>query len=320
MVSHNPPVVKPPALKPGDRAALVCPASRPESPAVVNYCARLLEEMSLRPVVGKHVLRVHGYMAGTDEERLEDLLSFLQDDSIAAIFCVTGGFGSMRLLPHVDYGSVASQPKIVVGCDDNTALLLALNAMSGLVTFYGPNLDQVKTKHSFERLKTAVTDARPPSPVSAATEGDDDVLPAAPYAPVPGRVQGKLIGGNMSALVSLLGTPYQPDLQDAVLFLEDINERNDILERWLTTLYVSGELATVRGVAFGEFVNCGPKSSYNTLSLEDLLGERVKRLAIPSCFGLPLGQSSRMATVPIGVNVSFDAARGVLEFAEAGVS
>lgn len=319
-MSPKPAIVKPPALKPGDRAALVCPASRPESPAVVERCVRLLEAMSLRPVVGKHVLRVHGYMAGRDEERLEDLLGFLQDESIAAIFCVTGGFGSLHLLPYLDYSSVASQPKIVVGCDDNTTLLLALNAMSGLVTFYGPNLDQVRTKHCFERLKAALIDAQPPPPVSAATEGCDDVLAAAPYAPVPGRVQGRFIGGNMSALISLFGTPYQPDLQDAVLFLEDINERNDILERWLTTLYISGELAKVRGVAFGEFVGCGPKSSFNTLSLEDLLGDRMKRLSIPSCFGLPLGQSSRMATVPVGVNALLDAARGVLEFAEAGVS
>lgn len=298
----------------------MCPASRPESPAVVERCVRLVEEMSLRPVVGKHVLRVHGHTAGTIAERLEDLTDFLQDDSISAIFCLTGGFGSMHLLPYLDYSSIALRPKIVVGCDDNTALLLALHARTGLVTFHGPNLDQLTTKYSFDRLKMAMTSTQPLSQVSIVTDKDNGVLPAVAYAPVAGQASGRLVGGNISALVSLLGTPYHPDVHDAVLFLEDINERNDIIERWMTTLYVSGQLAAVKGVAFGEFVNCGPKSSYNTLSLEDLLGERLNRLSVPSCFGLPLGQSNHMATVPMGVNVLFDAARGVLEFSESGVS
>src|SRR5438067_2008858 len=132
-------LIKPPALRPGARVGLIAPASRPESPAVVQRCSRIVEEMGFRPVVGKNVLRTHGYMAGRDAERLDDLNSMIDDETISAIFCLTGGFGSIHLLPDVHYPALRQSPKIIVGADDNTHLLLAIHSKTGLVTFSGPN-------------------------------------------------------------------------------------------------------------------------------------------------------------------------------------
>ena len=320
MVFRNLPAIKPPALKPGDRVGLACPASRPASPAVVRQSVKVVEEIGLNAVVGKHVLNVHGYMAGTDDERLADLNSFLADDSIAAIFCITGGFGTIHLLDQLDYTSIAEHPKIIVGCDDITSLLLAVHGSSGLITLHGPTLDQVRSRYTFDRLKTAVTSRDPLPAISVEDCGDERFVPAVAYAPIGGRVEGLALGGNLTAVVSLMGTPFQPDFDQRILFLEDVNERHDILDRWLTTLYISGHLARTSGVAFGDFAGCGTKSSYTTLSLEDLFGARVKMLSKPTCFGLPLGQSDRAATIPIGINTVFDADKGRLEFTESALA
>src|SRR3990167_5427025 len=136
-------LVKPAALKPGDKVALVCPASRPESPQVIKRSVKIVEELGFRPVIGKHVLSIHGYTAGTDEQRLDDLMTFLDDDSVAGLFCVTGGAGSISLLSGLPYSLVSTKPKVLVGGNDNTHLLLAIHTCSRLVVLYGPNLDEI---------------------------------------------------------------------------------------------------------------------------------------------------------------------------------
>jgi len=309
-------MLKAPALKKHDRIGLVCPASRPDSPVVLKRCQQIVEDMGFVPVVGKSVMKTHGYMAGTDEERLEDLMSFLHDDSIAGIFCVTGGFGSMHLLPYLEYKRIAVQPKVIVGGDDNTSLLTAIHARSGLVTFVGPNLDQINSKYSFERFRDAVTGKGHLAPVTVADVHSDGYMRPVAYSPVAGDIKGRLLGGNLTALVSLMGTEYQPNFEDAILFLEDRDERNDILDRWFTTLYVSGELGRLGGIAFGQFENCSTKASFNMLSLEELFGDRLCLLHIPSCFGFPIGQGKEAATVPLGVTVHLDTEKARLEFLE----
>lgn len=309
-------LIKPEPLKAGDMVGLVCPASRPASPAVLARCVRVVTEMGFKPVVGESAFKSYSYMAGTDDERLRDLERFLSDESIRAVFCITGGFGSLRLLPRLNYRRIASAPKVIVGCDDNTHLLLALLKRCGMVTFHGPNLDQISTRYSFDRFKDAVTKKAPVKTLSVSELASDGIGDGLPYTPLAGIATGALVGGNLTALVSLLGTPYLPVLAESILFLEDKNERTDILERWLTSLYLSGHLATVRAVAFGEFLNCGAKGSLDLLSIEELFGDRLKQLSKACCFGLPLGQSNRTATLPLGVTVNLDATKGTLEFLE----
>lgn len=308
-------VIKPPPLKARDRVALLSPASRPDSPAIVARAARIVVDMGLDPVIGKNALSIHGYLAGTDEQRLEDLQSAIDDPTIKAIFCLTGGYGCLRLIDKLDFKSLRENPKIILGSDENTTLLLAVHRWTGLVCLHSANLDRVDSQAGLDTLKKAVTDTQ--TWMSIKNDGFPEGFF---YSTTGGIVDGRLIGGNLSAISSMMGTRHEPDIANSILFLEDKNERNDILDRWFTTLYVSGQLRKVRGVVIGTFENCGPKGTLSQLSIEDTFGERLKEMNIPNCFGLPIGQSSASRVIPIGVNARLDADKGVIDFLEPSLS
>ncbi|HEY9791879.1 MAG TPA: LD-carboxypeptidase [Candidatus Obscuribacterales bacterium] len=296
---------------------LICPSSRPQTPAVVARCHRLIAEMGFKPVVGKHVLSSYGFTAGTDEQRLADLHGFVEDDSIAAIFCLSGGYGALRLLPHLDFAAIERSRKLFVGGDDASCLLNAINAASGLVCLQALNLEQIKTKQTYDRLKTAVTSTNVWAPLVAAQSGEELLSGKHDfYCCVEGIAEGKLVGGNLTAFITLMGTPYQPDMNGKIIFLEDLGEQNGILDRWFTTLYLSGDLQYAAAVVFGSFKDCGPKNSDTMLSVMDLFGDRLQYLGKISCFGLPFGQQDDSYPVPIGVNARLTAAEGRLEFLE----
>lgn len=314
-------LVKPRALRPGDRVALVAPSSRPKSPSVVASAERIVRDMGFEPVLGKYVSATHGFMAGTDEQRLEDLAGFFADESIAGIFCLSGGYGATHLLPLLDYDAIGSAPKLFVGCDDNTVLLNALYERAGLVTFHGPNLDEVESLATFDRFRAAVTSTEIlPSIEPCFGDVDARKLDKTFHCPVAGDVEGHIVGGNLTALVTLLGTPFEPRFSGAVVVLDDIHEQTGMLDRWFTTLYLAGHLQTCRGVAFGAFHDCGPKDSWNMLSVMEVFADRLKYLGTPSCFGLPWGQTKETTIVPIGIHSRLSASLGRLEFAEPALS
>lgn len=308
--------IKPPALKSKDRIALLAPASRPARPSQVKRAEALVHEMGFTPVTGAHVLSTHGAMAGSDEMRQADLNQALNDDSIAAIWFLTGGFGSLRLLKNLPYRKFANSPKIVLGADDNSHLLLALNRQSGVVTFNGANLDRIDTRESFEKVRKALTSHEHLPP----TTTQDKVLQNFHYAPVSGTARGHLIAANLTALVSLFGTEYEPELSGAILLLEDRAERNDILDRWFTTLYISNKLSTVAALGMGQFEDCGSRAAFNMLSFEELVEDRVVQMKLPTCFNLAFGQSSSCDIVPIGVSAELDTTSGKLVYTEAALA
>lgn len=308
--------VKPPPLKAGDRVAIVAPASRPEGPHVVAQAVQVLSNMGFVPVVGQSVLSINGYMAGSDDERRGDLNGFIKDRSIRAIFCICGGYGSLRLLNKVDYASLSRDPKIIVGSDENTCLLLAISKQTGLVCFHGPNLEKVTSQDVFDDLKRAVTSLKVLPPVEAVESYPSGFV----YSPVPGKTEGVLLGGNLTALFSLMGTRFEPDFAGKILFLEDKNERNDILERWMTGLFLSKQLDSASAILFGTFQGCGTIGSYSMLSLEDTFADRLTEIKKPSCFGMAIGQSKDCRVVPIGLHASADTRKGKLEFSEPALS
>jgi len=310
-------LLKPKALKRGDKVALISPASRPDGPGALARCVKVMEWMGFKPVVGQHALNTQGFLAGSDSDRLFDLMSFFKDQSIKGIFCLSGGYGSLRLLDRIDYKVIAENPKVLVGSDDNTALLLAINKRTNLVVFLGPNLDELNSPASFEDLQLVVGQKKPLKPLNVRI--GKIAFGTVHYAPVNGVVTGRLLGGNLTAIGSLMGTPFQPDFQKSILLLEDRNERNDMLDRWFSTLYVSGCLSQVAGVGFGDFVNCGRKGSSNMLSLEDLFGDRLQEMKKPACFGFPFGQSEDTYTLPIGINASLDTNKGQIAFLDSAL-
>jgi muramoyltetrapeptide carboxypeptidase LdcA involved in peptidoglycan recycling len=197
-------------------------------------------------------------------------------------------------------------------------------------------MDRICSQQSFEAMKLAVTSkdnlptiqsnywglesAFDGSSKSQARPTDEKWQIAYSYAAVEGTGEGPLMGGNLTALGSLMGTPFQPSFRNAVLFLEDINEDHGILDRWFTNLYLSGVLSEVSGVALGDFENCRTVECFNMYSIEDLFGDRMKAVHKPCCFGMPLGQSARSLTAPIGVKVRLDASKGTISFLESALS
>jgi muramoyltetrapeptide carboxypeptidase len=303
-------------LKRNDRVGIVAPGARPASPATVSYAMRVIEELGFTPVVGKYVLSFHGHMAGSDEERLSDLNGFIVDESIAAIFCITGGFGALPLLRGIEVESIEKSRKLIVGSDENTVLLLAVNGVCSLPVILAPNLDRVLSQSSFQSLKSVLTSAQPISIRAESEKLGSDLSISRAYSSFSGAATGTVIGGNLSAVLSLMGTPFEPDFEQSILYLDDYNERFDILDRWFTTLYVAGALKRTSGVVFGEFSQCGARGNETILPLEDLFGERLQELKKPNLFGLPIGHNETSSSMPLGVMASLDTTIGTIEFAE----
>ena len=283
---------------------------------MVARAQRILEAMGCTPVLGSHVLSCHGFCAGTDEQRCQDLHAFFKDESIKAVFVLTGGYGALRLLAHLDFDLLASNPKLLVGGDDATCLLNALNTASGLVCLHGPNLDQINTQETFDRLYKAVTSTKALPPLTPQGAANLPQIASDFVTCVEGIVEGPLVGGNLTSFASLSGTRFEPDMKGKIIFLEDINEQNGILDRWFTTLYLAGHLQYAEGVVCGSFENCSPKDSTNMLSVMEMFSDRLKYLGKISCFGMPFGQQSRTTPLPIGINARLNATQGLLEFLE----
>lgn len=309
------PALKAPRLVPGDRVALICPSGRPSTPSVVQRCTKVVEEMGFRPVLGKHVLAVHGPMAGQDSQRLNDLTDALTDDSIRGIFFVSGGWGSLRLVSLLNFDLVLDSPKVMMGYGENTSLLAAINTATGLVVFHGPNIDQITKRYTFNACKT-LFQSNSDKYVISSFDSNDEMFSAGSYAPISGVAEGITVGGNLSALSFLSGTVYAPSYKDALLVLDDANEFNGTLERWFTNLHLGGCLRACSAVAFGGFENCGGKGAENSLPFEDTAGDTLRELGKTSLFGLKFGQRADTNVVPIGIPARLDTESATLEFSE----
>ncbi len=310
--------ILPERLHPGDTVALVAPASPPPDPRAIDLSISALEELGFRVKLAPHARQRYGFLAGADRERAGDLMRMFGDRKVKAIFCVRGGYGTGRLLSLLDYGIVRRNPKIFVGYSDITALHCALLRKANLLSFHGPMLSSDIIKPDFpafarESLLRALMGA--PTLPGAAGIGCDCPLKTVSILRR-GMASGQLIGGNLSLLCALLGTPFQPSFKGKILFLEDVDEPPYRLDRMLTHLLNAGVLQTVAGVAVGVCEHCAdPKAKtareYRQ-TLDDVLKERLLPLKVPVVTGLPFGHTRYNATLPIGGRVLLDAMRGDL--------
>ena len=313
--------MKPPRLRSGSIIGLVAPASPVPQDRTLERGQQMLQEMGFRVRLGRNVRHRESYLAGTDQARAEDLNRMFADPEVEAVFCVRGGYGAARLLDRLDFRALMSQPKVLLGYSDITALELAIYRHIGLVTFYGPMVttEMAKGFHADnrERLLEAVMHTVPPRPVAGISGASSAIVIRS------GVAEGRLIGGCLSVLVSLLGTDCMPSLKGAVLFIEDLDEEPYRLDRYLTQLRLSGELRRVAGVAIGQLINCEPRedrASYiRSRGSIDVLRDRVGDLGVPVLAGLGFGHGRYQATLPQGVTVRLDAAGGQLHFLESGV-
>jgi muramoyltetrapeptide carboxypeptidase len=311
------PLLRPPRLRPGDRVGLVRPASAVFETMPVEVVREGLEALGLEVVLGRHFFDRHGYFAGTDAARAEDLDRFFADPELRMIVAF-GGWGAARLLPRLDYAALQASPKVLLGYSDVTALLLAVHARTGLVTFHGPS-----PRHRFpaDYLRRVAMDAEAVV-YENPSEVEEDFLVQTRNrirTLTPGRARGRLLGGNLTVLTAIMGSGYLPDWSGAILFLEDVNEEIYRVDRMLTELSLAGVLSQLGGFVFGQCSECPPAGGYGSLTLEQVLDEHVRPLGIPAWQGAMIGHVDAQFTLPIGVEVEIDAEAGSIRMLEPAV-
>lgn len=300
------------ALKPGDSVALIAPAGPLRSAEEIARAEQVLQSLGLVPRTMRNATEQTGYLAGTDEQRAEDFNAAARDPQIRGIFALRGGYGTMRLLDRLDYAALAADPKVLLGYSDLTALLNTVTQRTGLTTFHGP-VAALSAFSDAERawLTSAVMNSTPLG--TLAWHGA--------RALTPGTARGRIVGGNLSLIAALVGTPYEIDTSDAILVIEEVEEAPYRIDRMLTQLRLSGALSRAAGIVCGGWTNCDVAEDhiYAGLRLEDVLRDRLADLGIPVLMDLPIGHIDEQWTLPLGAGAELDAAAGTLTILDAGV-
>ncbi|HEY0255802.1 MAG TPA: LD-carboxypeptidase, partial [Candidatus Methylacidiphilales bacterium] len=216
-------ILFPPRFAGNDTVGLVAPASPPDDPAKIEEVIERLTAHGFKVRLGKHLRKREGYLAGSDEERAEDFNALVADPEVKAIFALRGGYGSCRILPLLDYAAIRANPKPFIGYSDNTALHQAILRKSGLITFHGPNAMEAFLPENEVICRRMLME--PFDPAASLLFSRKDANGIGLKTIVSGHAAGRLIGGNMTCLLRLIGTPYAPDFRDSILFLEDIGEK-----------------------------------------------------------------------------------------------
>jgi muramoyltetrapeptide carboxypeptidase len=303
------PIVKPRTLKPGDTVGLVAPSSYIfDTWRLDDVAARLEGQLGLKSKPGKHVRARHGYMAGTEKERLEDLHAMFADPSVAAVFCLEGGYGTERLLSGLDTELIRKNPKILLGYSDITGLHLAM-AKAGVVSFHGPVATSKLPAWTLASLKKALFDPSPMGELGNPPE-EDAWSPAFPLHTVAGgKARGPAAGGNLTLVSTTMGTPWEIDARGRILFLEDTGEAPYRIDRMLTQLKLAGKFAECAGVVWGTCTDCtSARSSFEVnLSISDLVDEILGDIGKPVLAGLVFGHTKEKSTLPLGAMAELDA-------------
>src|SRR5437867_872407 len=315
--------IKPPRLSQGDTIGIVAPASAPIDAKAIDRSVKVLQRLGFKVKLGRHLRTKRGFLAGSDDERIGDLMRMFRDPEVRAILCVRGGYGTARLLPLLDYQMIRANPKIFVGYSDITSLHCAFLKKANLVTFHGPMLHSDFSKKEmpdFTLQSFLNTLTRPYAARSICKDYDGRTISVLGR----GKASGRLLGGNISLLCTTLGTPYQPSFKEKILFLEDLDEPPYRFDRMLTHLLNAGVLQQVAGVAVGINRNCIDSNAKRTKeyrqTVEDVLGERLGGLKVPIVAGLPFGHVPLNATLPVGVRAELDGTNGDLVIVEPAVS
>ncbi|MBO0929830.1 S66 peptidase family protein [Fibrella aquatilis] len=319
----TPPLLKPPRLKPGDTVGLFCPAAPAYSRETVQVTLESLQALGLKTKLAPHFYDRYGYLAGRDEDRAADLNALFADSSVQAVMAMHGGWGCARLLPLLDYEQIGRTPKIIIGYSDITALLLAINAKTGLVTMHGPEGAATWNSFTVNWLKRILMDGEAVTLQNPTTKGDTLTQTTDRITTLrPGTTRGRLVGGNLTVLSHLVGTPYLPDFKEAILFLEDVHEDVYRMDRMLAQLKLAGILSQLAGFVFGKCTRCEPDSGggYGSLTLEEILDTYIKPLNIPAFSGAMIGHITDKFTVPVGLGAEIDAGRGTIRLLESAVS
>ena len=308
-----PSILFPPRLVSGDTIGIAAPASPPDKPEIIDEAIARFTAQGFKIKPGKYLRKRDGYLAGSDEERAADINALFADPEVKGIFALRGGYGSCRILPLLDYAAIRANPKPLVGYSDITAMHLAILVKTGLVTFHGSNASSAFQPGNIAACKrmlmaSEVTGAGP----CAGSEilfSRDATNGASLKTIVPGRAKGQLLGGNMTCLLRLLGTPYAPDFRNAILFLEDTGEKAYRVDGMFTHLRLAGILSQIGGLVLGQFDHADPAEQARITAC---LQREAERIGVPCVSGAPIGHFPEQIIVPQGAQAELDADAGIL--------
>jgi muramoyltetrapeptide carboxypeptidase len=305
---------KPALLKPGDTVAVTAPANGVFRKNAVSQFKARLNRLGFKVELGKTLYEYHGNMAGPDDLRASELMQYFTDEQIKGIFTMRGGWGCGRILPMLDFDRIKQNPKVIIGFSDITSLLIAIYAKTGMITFHGPvgyRYWNAFTTSSFKKVLMQKSES-----LQLSNASNDRYKVKTINS---GKARGKLIGGNLTVVSSMIGTAYTPDWEGKILFLEDIGEEPYRIDRMLTQLRLSGVFDKINGFIFGQCAACLPPIQSQSFTLLDVLQQHMKPLNIPAYMGASIGHIENKMTLPIGVNAELDADKGKITLLETAI-
>jgi len=314
----NSSIRKPKGLKIGSTVAITAPAGA-STLSEINSGLEFFQSMGVKVVIGNTVRTgsYFGYLSAPDKLRANEFMDFIKDPSIDAIVCARGGYGVMRMLPFLDFQIIRDNPKIIMGFSDITALATAVFNNSGLVNFHGPVASSTFNNFTIDSLKkTLFLSKANPFEITPYLEPSSIVLAS-------GTAEGRLVGGNLSMLVATMGTPYELNTKDSILFIEEILEEPYRVDRMITQLLLGGKLDDCNGIIMGNFTKCEATSKSASFkaqfSLREVLEDRFNHLTVPVLYGFPFGHILEKLTIPYGIKARISTSEKSLTLLESPV-
>ncbi len=322
LFKDEPPVIKPPRLKAGDKLAIVAPGSY-ISEEELRDSINNLNQLGFETTYSEKILLQSGYFAGTDKDRAADLMEKFSDKSVKGIVCARGGYGCSRILPMLDYDIIRANPKVLIGYSDITALLYGIYKKSGLITFHGPVGTSTFNDYSVNNFNKVLLNPERTSLFQNSTSGDDENVYGVTSI-VKGKGKGRLVGGNLSIMVSLIGTNFDVDYSNKLIFIEEIGEEPYRIDRMLTQMIQSGKFENASGIMMGIFRKCEVKKESDltpkSFTLMEVLQDRLSSLNIPVLYGMSFGHVKDKFTIPFGALAELDVDKQTFTLLEKAVN
>lgn len=306
-------MIKPKALAPGDTIGIVAPAGPFDREAFERGAGRL-QDLGFQIRYDREIFQADRYMAGKDRFRADQIHRYFSDPEINAIFCARGGYGSLRLIKHLKPRIIRANPKIFVGYSDITTLLLYFQQRCSLVTFHGPMVvsDLGKEEVFLEPQDHLMRLLSSPLPVGALPDDGIKVIRG-------GQASGPLTGGCLTLIALSIGTPFEIQTQDSILFMEDVGEAPYRIDRLLTYLKLTGKFRGVKGLVFGQMKGCDPDEG-SPYKLSAVIADVLRGIRVPILYNVPFGHGESNWAIPLGVQATVDGDRGRLILEEGAVS
>lgn len=310
-------MIQPKKLQFGDTLGIIGPSGAVRTAGAVERAAQYAQSLGFKVKIGESANAKYGYLSGTDALRAQDVNAMFADPQVDAIICTRGGYGTMRMLDLLDYDLIRRNPKVFVGFSDITAMHIAFQKHCNMITFHGPMATMWNEELTQDFMRDSLFRAvMNPAPVG-------ELINAPGYAPRktvnPGVAEGELVGGNLSLIAGTIGTPYEIDTKDRILFIEEVGERTYCVDRMLTQLRLAGKFRDCAGIVFGDFNNCPVEYPDFGLTLDEVIRDCAAPCGKPIFTGLQAGHVTPKLTLPLGARVRMDADRCTLTMLEGAV-